>query len=122
MLNFDFYKCEVNPVKDEPLCFNLVLSGTERIFHLKAASVEESQKWQEALLKEIYKSEGMLKNLRISNDIKKPWKFDNMSEKQFLNKANTGDLLLFRGSQAGSMITRTLTGSHFDHVAMVLKF
>jgi len=29
---------------------------------------------------------------------------------------------LFRGSNGGSLITRTFTGSHFDHVAMVLKF
>jgi len=29
---------------------------------------------------------------------------------------------LFRGSHAGSKITRTFTGSHFDHVAMILYF
>ena len=45
-----------------------------------------------------------------------------MSESQFKSTADTGDILLFRGSQTGSKITRTLTGSHFDHVAMVLKF
>mgnify|MGYP000855427302 CR=1 FL=1 len=54
--------------------------------------------------------------------MKKPWRFDNMSESQFKAVADTGDILLFRGSQAGSLVTRTFTGSHFDHVAMVLKF
>lgn len=39
-----------------------------------------------------------------------------------MNTADTGDILLFRGSQTGSKITRTVTNSHFDHVAMVLKF
>lgn len=29
---------------------------------------------------------------------------------------------MFRGSNGGSKITRTVTGSYFDHVAMVLKF
>ena len=29
---------------------------------------------------------------------------------------------MFRGNQGGSKITRTFTASHFDHVAMVLKF
>jgi len=29
--------------------------------------------------------------------LKKPWKFDNMSESQFLAQADTGDILLFRG-------------------------
>lgn len=52
----------------------------------------------------------------------KPWRFDNMSESQFKAQADTGDILLFRGNQGGSKITRTFTASHFDHVAMVLKF
>ena len=45
-----------------------------------------------------------------------------MSSSQFCTSADTGDILLFRGSQAGSKITRTITGGYFDHVAMVLKF
>jgi hypothetical protein len=51
-----------------------------------------------------------------------PWRFDNMSEYQFKEIADTGDILLFRGSHAGGLLTRTVTASHFDHVAMVLKF
>jgi hypothetical protein len=39
-----------------------------------------------------------------------------------LSTADVGDILLFRGSHTGSKITRTFTGSHFDHVAMVLYF
>lgn len=47
-----------------------------------------------------------------------------MSESQFLAQADTGDILLFRGgaNQIGGAITRAYTNSHFDHVAMVLKF
>ena len=48
--------------------------------------------------------------------------FDTISEQQFVNLADTGDILLFRCKQLGSAITRTFTNSHFDHVAMVLKF
>lgn len=54
--------------------------------------------------------------------LKKPWRFDNMSEQQFLAKADTGDLLLFRSTNGVSKITRGFTKSHFDHVAMILKF
>jgi len=35
---------------------------------------------------------------------------------------DTGDILLFRGSRVGPLLTRTFTASHFDHVAMALKF
>jgi hypothetical protein len=45
-----------------------------------------------------------------------------MSSSQFCAAADTGDLLLFRGTVAGALITRTVTGGYFDHVAMVLKF
>jgi hypothetical protein len=51
-----------------------------------------------------------------------PWAYDNISEEQFLKSADTGDILLFRATHAGGFITRTLTGSRFDHVAMILKF
>ena len=45
-----------------------------------------------------------------------------MSSSQFCANADTGDILLFRGSVVGAKITRTMTLGHFDHVAMVLKF
>lgn len=40
-----------------------------------------------------------------------------------MKKADTGDILLFRSKQLlGPRITRTITNSNFDHVAMILKF
>ena len=45
-----------------------------------------------------------------------------MSESQFKEQADTGDILLFRGSAAVTKITRAVSRSYFDHVAMVLKF
>ena len=45
-----------------------------------------------------------------------------MSESQFKEQADTGDILLFRGSMAVTKITRAVSRSYFDHVAMVLKF
>ena len=52
------------------------------------------------------------------------WKYDTIAEREFLKKADTGDILLFRTikDQFGPRITRTFTASHFDHVAMILKF
>lgn len=37
-------------------------------------------------------------------------------------QADTGDILLFRGGAIGGKLTRSFTNSHFDHVAMILKF
>jgi hypothetical protein len=54
--------------------------------------------------------------------LKKPWKFDHLTESQFLAEADTGDVLLFRGSHSSSKLTRAVTNSYFDHVAIVIKF
>lgn len=39
-----------------------------------------------------------------------------------MEKADTGDLLLFNCNNVGAFLTRTVTVSQYDHVAMVLKF
>lgn len=42
---------------------------------------------------------------------KKPWKFDTISEKQFIEQADTGDILLFNCNHMGAKLTRTITNS-----------
>ena len=44
-----------------------------------------------------------------------------MSESQFLDEIETGDLILFRGNNSGSGAQRFFTGSHFDHAALAIK-
>jgi hypothetical protein len=51
--------------------------------------------------------------------------FISISEEHFLKNVDTGDILLFRTDSRnvlGSWITRTFTNSHFDHVAVLLRF
>ena len=50
------------------------------------------------------------------------WKQDQISEEQFLLKADTFDILLFRCNTGGAKIIRTYSRSEFDHAAMVLRF
>ena len=72
-----------------------MVEGSDRVFNLKAKSEEESKVWQAQLNSQIQESEGLLRK-KTAAGLKKPWKFDNMSEKQFLKNADTGDILLFR--------------------------
>jgi hypothetical protein len=44
-----------------------------------------------------------------------------MSEQQFKQSAETGDLLLFRGNRMATGITRALTFSEFDHVGIIIR-
>jgi hypothetical protein len=97
------------------------MNGADRIFEFKADTPEIAKNWAETISKHIIESDGF-KGDKTCLGLKKPWRFDHMSSSQFCATADTGDILLFRGSQTGSKITRAFTGGYFDHVAMVLKF
>ena len=47
--------------------------------------------------------------------------FDLIEDKDFLDAADTGDILLFRSNTQAGSLTRAATNSHFDHVAMVIR-
>ena len=44
-----------------------------------------------------------------------------MSAEQFVKKSKTGDLMLFRGYEFPAQCQRFFTGSHYDHVALLIK-
>ena len=50
------------------------------------------------------------------------WKSYQMSEKQFIEQADTFDILLFTCNNVGAKLTRGFSNSEYDHAAMVLKF
>ncbi|CEL98304.1 unnamed protein product [Vitrella brassicaformis CCMP3155] len=49
------------------------------------------------------------------------WRFNRISESKYLSLVQTGDILLFRGTDGGARVTRTLTASEYDHVALLLR-
>ena len=51
----------------------------------------------------------------------KPWKFNKIIEKDFLEKADTGDILLFQSNNKSGPLIRKFTSSEYDHVAMVIR-
>ena len=53
------------------------------------------------------------------------WRFNYISEETFFGQVDTGDVLLFRCNSnriVGPWLTRAYTNSHFDHVAIILRF
>jgi len=105
-----------------PVCFKIAIRGvTHREFLFKAQTVEECMAWVRELNRHIDESDGG-NEIKTAGDIKRPWRFDCISEKQFLEKADTGDVLLFKANSFNGGLIRTFTSSKFDHVAMILKF
>ena len=49
------------------------------------------------------------------------WKSQEVSEDQFLDTVESGDLLLFRGNKTNHKLIRAVGGGEFDHVGMVFK-
>lgn len=57
-----------------------------------------------------------------SKNFLKPWKQANITEAKFIELADTGDILLYRGNSFGSKVIRAATHGKYDHVGMILKF
>jgi hypothetical protein len=49
------------------------------------------------------------------------WRFEHIDEEKFLEQAQTGDLLLFRGNHLGAKLSRGLTKGIVDHAAMIVR-
>lgn len=50
------------------------------------------------------------------------WRHEIISHAYFKKQADTGDLLLFKGTTTMSKIQRVITGDNFDHVALLLRY
>jgi len=87
----------------------------------KCTKREEADSWKDEISRHIDNSLGK-KYDKTAENVAKPWRFDNISEEQFIKEADTGDVLLYKTRNAGGGIIRKFTSSEFDHVAMVLKF
>lgn len=74
------------------------------------------------MLKHHLKASSIQNRFITSENYLKPWKFTNISESKFKQKADTGNILLYKGNSFGSKVIRTATNGKFDHVAMLLKF
>ena len=92
-----------------PKRFNLLITGIDREFNFKASDEKTAEKWIEALKFHITDSEGFRYQKTIPKGVSsKPWKFDSITERQFINLADTGDILLFKGNNFSGGLQRTV--------------
>lgn len=108
VLNFDLFKCSLKVSEDET--FTIEMGETEFTF-----KGDHLSQWKTAVANAINESKGT-HDPRL---LVEPWKIDSIGEKEFILKAKTCDLLLFRCS--AGMVVRGFTGSEFDHVAMIIR-
>ena len=77
--------------------------------------------WVEAIKTHIKASQCFNKNLPL---LKCPrfWRDIRLSEKQFKQKADTLDIILFQSANFLGKLQRSFTRSHYDHVAVILRY
>eukprot|EP00357_Protocruzia_adherens_P033023 CAMPEP_0115000164 /NCGR_PEP_ID=MMETSP0216-20121206/16592_1 /TAXON_ID=223996 /ORGANISM="Protocruzia adherens, Strain Boccale" /LENGTH=592 /DNA_ID=CAMNT_0002365205 /DNA_START=36 /DNA_END=1814 /DNA_ORIENTATION=+ len=122
-INFDLVTVNIRiEDKETPTKFSIFMLANPRIFKLKAEDTKTLYQWAAALRLHINHSRGHEVD-QISLSIqKKFWKFDRISEEQFLKSVETGDILLFRGDSFGSKVQRSFTRSAYDHVGLLLRY
>eukprot|EP00742_Colponemidia_sp_Colp-10_P002997 GILJ01003198.1.p1 GENE.GILJ01003198.1~~GILJ01003198.1.p1 ORF type:complete len:467 (+),score=67.59 GILJ01003198.1:137-1537(+) len=122
-INFDIVTVEVTVLgNDSPTRFRIAPLGSSRVFELQTESSEDLLDWARCLYKHINRSEGQRINMTSVALQSKFWKFDRISEKQFRDMADTGDIILFRSKDAVAKMQRSFTRSHWDHVGVILRY
>jgi len=102
--------------------FKISPYGSKKVFLFKTKDKNEQKKWVSILKQHVQVSEGALRFITTNSSIPRFWKNDRISETQFLQMADSGDILLFRAKNVGAKLQRSFTGSIYDHVAILLRY
>lgn len=121
VINFDLVSIDIVDVSNS--CeFILAPQGCRRKFRIRAESKEIKQDWLISLHDHVTISEGRSRKMVRVASVSEWWRIDRISELQFMNVADTGDILLFRSKDATARLQRCLLNSKYDHVAMVIRY
>lgn len=99
----------------------LSFSGCKRKFKLKAHNEENLYGWAEALSYHISDSKGTKTSLVSIASKDSFWRHARISNTQFIDSVQSGDILLFKSNDISAKLQRGLTQSSYDHVALLLK-
>lgn len=125
MLNFDLYSCAIRMSSERPELV-LTIDNSTREFRFRVPKdtkndEQELQDWLEKINLSISGSQGYLKKIPAPT-LFEFWRQEQLSAEQFMETADTFDVVLFRCNTGGAKLIRTYTNCEFDHVGMCLKF
>lgn len=108
--------------RDLPKKITLKPANSTEKFLIKSSLKSELSEWASILYHTILTSRGKQKKLTGLSKKGKFWKLERISNTEFVDQADTGDILLFRSQDISSTIARGLIGSKYDHVAFIIKY
>ena len=118
-LNFCLYSFDVKQISDTEI--NITAFSCKKVLKLRFCE-NVIKDWIQALENCINRSKGGRFKISRISPREKFWENTGISEEEFLNQAENGDLLLFRSKNSGSLVQRCFTRGKYDHIGLVLRF
>lgn len=114
----DFNKVHATVQKHMRKGFRLHINQGEKTFYFKAANTEIRDEWFECFSQVISRVSANLFDIKFNS--KYFWRKDSITAKEFIDTADSGDILLFRKHSFLPKMQRTITSSEYDHVGMIV--
>ncbi|CAD8052524.1 unnamed protein product [Paramecium sonneborni] len=117
LFNFQYYQKQI--VNCDIYEFGLKCTNDDKIFQFKGIN---NNQWFYLIKKFIDNNRKLPINKFYLNPFNNYYKKRLITNDQFRQMSQTGDILLFQTKSCSSKIQRLLTRSNYDHVAMILKY
>ncbi|KAL4430444.1 hypothetical protein ABPG74_013294 [Tetrahymena malaccensis] len=127
-INFQIIDAYIQEIRDPQTNqlteFKIVPIRSGKVFHFKSCDNNSQvlEEWVCAIKQHLEQAQFYHYRYKSCQLEKQFWKQTLISEHQFKQICDTGDILLFKNNNIGSAIQRTLTTSQYDHVGMILKY
>jgi len=116
ILDFNLITCAIKASRKDVRVFKVIVWKSDQIFHFRCSTEQERKEWVKAINEQIVSSKGYKKNLTKVAIQPRFWKFDRMTQKELIETATTGDIILFRTYGFMSKFQRTITCSRVGNI------
>ncbi|EAS05485.2 PH domain protein (macronuclear) [Tetrahymena thermophila SB210] len=118
-INFKIADAQIKDIDGDR--FSIEIDGYKRKFELKSNSKVSSQEWVNLINLVIEENSEIKKPIIQTIKMGHYFKNDLMTENEFLEYIESGDILLFETNNIAAKFQRKITGSKYDHVALCVK-
>lgn len=119
-LDFNFITAGMTVIREQ-MELSIYVLGSDLVFRMRVNNKEIYDKMINAITISISTSKGAKMNL-LAVTIRHNWHLSYfISNEQFIQKAKTGDMLIFRGNECPSTCQRAFTWNEYDHVVFLQK-
>lgn len=121
-IDFNIVNCSVEGFNQSKRTFEIHIDNVDRVFKLRCSTGDDLISWTTKIYEAILDGQACVKDLHdIVAHFDQFWRHDYLSESEFLNNAQTGDILLFKTKNFMAKVQRLFTQKEYDHAALIVK-